>query len=244
MRKSTILLLSFVAIVIAFAAIREVVYPSAKSKNKYARSISQEYLDLFRPEMQKKFVASGILGTITMPSGISVSSIVYGYEENGNGRAYDIELFKIGLKEDNALDEVIRVKKVDRMEPTDTSFNSLMEGGFDLKLKPGKNEPVSTLEWSFNGDIFKPILKQDNLLYYEVRFNYFTLKFNNGTEFWAKRKPSIFLPLPSSGKFIFIKRKHALYMIFFIDIDSFLLKPNDVLKTINENLINPNGNNN
>jgi hypothetical protein len=100
MRKSTILLLSFVAIVIAFSAIREMIYPSAKNKtlaknkNKYIGNISQEYLDLFRPELQKKFVASGVLGTITMPSRVSVSSIAYGYEENGYGRAYDIELFK------------------------------------------------------------------------------------------------------------------------------------------------------
>jgi hypothetical protein len=155
-----------------------------------------------------------------------------------------LNYLKVGLKEDNPLDEVIKVKEADRMEHADTSFTSLAEGGFDLKLKPGKNEPVSTLIWSFNGDIFKPILKQDDLFYYEVRFNYFTLKFDNGTEFWAKRTPGIFLSLPSSGKFIFIKRKHALYMLFFADIDAFFLKPNNVLKTINENLINPNGNNN
>jgi len=243
MRKSTILLLSFVAIVIAFVAIREVIYPSAKNKNrnKYVRCISQEYLDLFRPEMQKEFLASGVLGTITMPSGISVSSIVYGYEENGKGRAYDIELFKVGLKDDSPLDEIIKVKKGDRMERADTSFTNLMEGGFDLQLKSGKNEPVSRLEWSFNGDISKLISKQDDLLYYNVQFNYFTLKFNNGTEFWAKRTSGIFLSLPSSGKFIFIKKKQVLYMIFFADIDASFLKPNDVLKTINENLINPNG---
>src|ERR1700733_13166461 len=109
MRKSTILLFSFVALSIAFSVIRGMVYPSAKDKNKYIKSISQEYLDLFNPEMQKNFVASGFLGTITMPSGVSVSSINYIYDDNGNGRGYDIELFKVGLKNDNPLDEIIKI---------------------------------------------------------------------------------------------------------------------------------------
>jgi len=242
MRKSTILLISFVAIVIAFAAIREAIYPSAENKNKYVRSISQEYLDLFTPEMQKKFLDSGVLGTITMPSGVSVSSIVYADDENGKGRAYEIELFKVELKDDISLAQIIKVKEAASEESTDTSFTSLSEGGFDLKFKPGKNELVSTLIWNFNGDTFKPILKKDDLLYYAVQLNYFSLKFDNGSEFWAKREMRGLFPLPSSGKFIFIKKRRALYMIFFEDTDAFFLRPNDVLKTINDTLISQNGN--
>lgn len=235
MKKSTILLIVFFAVILVFSIIKTINQPPVKKKNKFTRTIPGEYLDLFSPEAKKQF-ESEASGTITMPSGLSVSSTLYIYlQKSGNASGNNIEIFKVGIKGDKPLDEVIQINKTDKDENFDKSFTTLREGGFDFKYKDGKLDSVSKVIWNFKGDVLNLNRKQVDLMYYDVQFENFSLKYDNGSELLANKTGLSFLH--ATGKFIFLKRGHNLYTIFISDADVTPQIKDTVLTLLNHDLI-------
>ena len=135
------------------------------------------------------------------------------------------------------LDEIIQISRNDRnVQHSDTGLIELREGGFDLKYRDVKTEGISKVNWNFNGDIFRLIKSTDNLLYYDIRFKSFDIKYNDGKEILANKTDLFFLH--ETGKFIFLKKDKILYTIFISDTDLSPPGKDTVLNLLNTTPVN------
>jgi hypothetical protein len=193
----------------------------------FSRTVPPELLNLFTDDAKKEF---DIVGTRKTASGLPVSSVIYTCNNMEGVHGYIVELFKVGLKNDMPLADVILTAKGNVQRNADTTFVKLREGGFDLKYQDGKADSVSKVTWTSDGDVLKLNYNTDSLLYYDVKFKHFTLKYDNGSTFTADKTAVFF---QQTGKVIFMKRNKALYTIFLSDADVPEMKADTVLSLLN-----------
>jgi hypothetical protein len=229
MKKSTVL---FVLAIICLFIIPIVVLNKHKeppvNTRLFSRAVPGEFMNLFTANAKKQFT---VIGTKKTRSGLPVSSIIYTVNNAEGVHGYIMELFKVGLKNNEALGELIHVNKGGFKLGSDAGFVKLREGGFDLKYKDGKNDSISKVTWNFNGSQLKLNTKTDSLLYYDVQFKNFDLSYDNGSEFKANNTGLFFIH--PTGKFIFLKKNKTLYTIFMSDADVKSSKPDTVLSLLN-----------
>jgi hypothetical protein len=182
---------------------------------------------LFTDDAKKEF---DIVGTRKTVSGLPVSSVIYTCNNMEGVHGYIVEMFRVGLKNNAPLNEIVKAAKGEVQPNSDTTFVKLREGGFDLKYQDGKADSVSKVTWTSDGDVLKLNYKTDSLLYYDVKFKHFTLKYDNGSTFTADKTAVFF---QQTGKVIFMKRNKALYTIFLSDADVPEMKADTVLSLLN-----------
>lgn len=233
MKKSTLVILIVVIIglfIVPVIMLNTKKEPPVNSKL-FTRTVPGELMDLFTDATRKQLT---IIGTKKTASGLPVSSLIYTYNGMEGVRGYIVELFKVDLKDGKPLSQIIQLKRGVVKEKSDTGFIKLREGGFDLKYKDGRPDSISKINWNFDGDLLKLNTQTDSLLYYDVKFKHFGLKYDNGSEFTAD-ETGLFSG-QQTGKFIFLKKKNTLYTIFLSNPDIPELKRDTVLSLLNGKL--------
>jgi len=193
----------------------------------FTRTVPADLLNLFTADAKKEF---DIIGTKKTASGLPVSSVIYTCNNTEGVNGYIVEVFRVGLKNNAPLDEIVRAAKGEIQPNMDTAFVKLREGGFDLKYKDGKPDSISKVTWTCDGDVLKLNYKTDSLLYYDIKFKHFSLKYDNGSTFIADKTAFFF---QQTGKVIFMKKNKALYTIFISDADVPEMKADTVLSLLN-----------
>lgn len=233
MKKSTLFL---IVAVIALFLIPIIVLNRQKeppvNPKLFTHSVSTDLSGLFTSAARKQLTA---IGTRKTASGLPVSSFIYTYNGMDGVRGYIIELFKIDLKHHQPLNRVIQINRGDYKPVAEAGFVKLREGGFDLKYKDGRDDSISHINWNIDGDLLKLNSQTDSLLYYDVRFEHFSLKYGNGSEFTADATG--FFSGQQTGKFIFLEKKNTLYTIFLSNPDIPESKPDTVLSMLNAHLL-------
>jgi len=228
MKKSTIILI--IGIILLFVipiAVLNMHKDQPMNTKLFSRTIPGDLLNLFTADAKKEF---DIVGTKKTSPGLPVSSVIYTCNNMEGVHGYIVELFRVGLKNDVPIDDIVQVGKGEIQPNTDTAFVNLREGGFDLKYKDGKPDSILKVNWTCDADVLKLNYKSDSLLYYDVKFKHFTLKYDNGSAFTADRTAWL---LQQTGKVIFLKRNKALYTIFMSDADVPERKADTVLSLLN-----------
>ncbi len=231
MKKSAVILVAFFMLISISACVRE--NHSQPGVKKVVWSVPEEYLEMFTSQTRKQLKN---LTTFEMKSGLASSGLSYIYQTHGHTNGYFMEIFKVELKGNEPLGQIIAIKPDTLTRDADTSFTRLLSGEVYLKYKDGSAEQVSKVVFSFNGDSFKLNRRQDNLLYYDIGFKKFSIAYDNGSEFRAWGSQMYFTH--DHGKLIFLKKDNALYTIFISDngIEPFS-KKDTVLSLFKKDLI-------
>ncbi|HZY38251.1 MAG TPA: hypothetical protein VFE53_16455 [Mucilaginibacter sp.] len=228
MKKSTIILIIVIVclFVIPIIVLNLHKEPPVNAKL-FTRTVPDELMNLFTADAKKQF---DIIGTKKTSSGLPVSSVIYTCNNAEGVHGYIVELFKVGLKNNAPLGDIVLAAKAQIQPNAGAAFIKLREGGFDLKYKDGKPDSISKVNWTCDGDVLKLNYKSDSLLYYDVKFKHFTLKYDNGSTFTADKTAWF---RQQTGKVIFLKRNRVLYTIFLSDVDVPEMKADTVLTLLN-----------
>lgn len=147
---------------------------------------------------------------------------------------YDITIYKINLTENKPLTEIITEISGDDGIQGYGPYSIVNKGNYELNYKCGSVPTVSRIQLILDVDSSQILKKNDSIVYYYIRFNQLSLKYNGNdtTDIVISKKEHIMWTKSIPANLLLRKRDKDLYLFLMTCSDTKIADKNFLYKLL------------